>query len=83
MAQETMFEMRGGALIITFNRPTYGNTLTPDVATQLFNRLKTATTDRTVRAIVLKGTGGNFMTGLDLNLYNAGDMDRALTAAML
>jgi 2-(1,2-epoxy-1,2-dihydrophenyl)acetyl-CoA isomerase len=79
--QEALFEMRGGALIITFNRPNSGNAMTPDMASQIFNRLKLATTDRGVRAILLKGAGGNFMTGLDLNLYNTTDMDRALTNA--
>lgn len=70
-------EMRGPALIITFNRPDHGNALTTDMAGQLFNVIKPITTDRGVRAVILRGKGGNFMSGLEMRTY-AGDLNRAL-----
>jgi len=74
---EVKSELRGAVLIVTFNRPDRGNALTPDVANQLFNILKPATTDRGIRAVVLQGEGGNFMDGLDMKLF-AGDFNTAL-----
>lgn len=77
MANEITSEMRGQALIITFNRPEKGNAMNYDLAQQLFLLLKNVTTDRAVRAVLLQGKGGNFMNGLDMNMY-AGDVGDAL-----
>ena len=51
--------------------------LTLDMATQLFNVLKPATTDRAVRAVMLKGVGGNFMDNFDMAVFS-GDFTAAL-----
>jgi 2-(1,2-epoxy-1,2-dihydrophenyl)acetyl-CoA isomerase len=47
------------------------------MANQVFNILKNATTDRGVRAILLRGAGDNYMNGLELNLY-VGDFGGAV-----
>jgi enoyl-CoA hydratase/carnithine racemase len=39
------------------------------MAHQLFNLIKPVATDRGIRAVLLRGQGGNFMAGLDMNLY--------------
>ncbi|MFY9288146.1 MAG: enoyl-CoA hydratase-related protein [Alphaproteobacteria bacterium] len=77
---EVLSEMRGSALVITFNRPAHGNALTLEMATALHNIIKNVTTDRSVRALLLRGAGGNFMHGIEMNMY-AGDVNIALERA--
>jgi 2-(1,2-epoxy-1,2-dihydrophenyl)acetyl-CoA isomerase len=77
MASEITSEKRGAALILSFNRPARANAFTSEMAAQLFNALKPAATDRTIRAVMLKGAGGTFMDGLDMELF-AGDFTGAL-----
>ncbi len=77
---EVLTERRGQSLILTFNRPDHANALTMDMANQLFTILKSATTDRSVRAILMCGAGNNFMNGLDMSFY-ANDMSVALDRA--
>lgn len=77
---EILTERRGQSLILTFNRPDQANAMTLDMANQLFTVLKNATTDRSVRAIMLRGTGGNFMNGLDMGYYSK-DISSALESA--
>ncbi len=79
-ANEVLSVRNGSALIVTFNRPDHKNALTMDMASQTFTILKNATTDRSVRAVMLNGAGRNFMCGLDMGLFK-GDMGRALEQA--
>ena len=80
MANEILSTMRGQGLIVTFNRPDHANAMTVDMASQLHTVLKNATTDRSVRAVLLCGAGGHFMDGVDLTFY-AGDLSKALDQA--
>jgi 2-(1,2-epoxy-1,2-dihydrophenyl)acetyl-CoA isomerase len=68
--QLILTEMRGNALIITFNRPEHGNTMTEVMANQLFKALKSVATNPAIRAVMLRGAGGNFMNGIDLEIYH-------------
>jgi len=77
MAHDILTEIRGGAMIVTFNRPVHGNALNTEMANQLFNTLKLVTTDRAIRAVMLRGSGGNFMDGLDMTIY-AGDVAKGI-----
>lgn len=70
MANEILTEKRGGALIITFNRPDQGNAITEGMSVQLFQALKPVATDPSIRAVMLRGAGGNFMNGLDLGIFS-------------
>lgn len=79
-APEVLSERRGQSLIVTFNRPDHANAMTMDMASQLFNLLKNVTTDRSVRAVLLCGAGGNYMDGLDMSFYK-GDLNKALENA--
>lgn len=69
MANEIISEMRGSAMIITFNRPDKGNALNIDLANQLFQTLKPVTTDKAIRAVLLRGAGDDFMNGMDLGMF--------------
>jgi 2-(1,2-epoxy-1,2-dihydrophenyl)acetyl-CoA isomerase len=80
MAQDILSETRGATVILTFNRPDKGNALSFDMATQFFNLLKPITVDRAIHAVVLRGAGGNFMSGLDMALYG-GDFNTSLERA--
>ena len=80
MVAEITSEMRGQTLILSFNRPQRANALSLEMAAQLFNALKPATTDHGIRAVMLRGQGGTFMDGLDMELY-AGDYMAALDRA--
>ena len=69
MANEVLSEIKGQALIVTFNRPDQRNAFNVDMAHQLFGILKSAVTDRVIRTVILRGQGGNFMDGLDMQPY--------------
>ncbi|MFH8794970.1 enoyl-CoA hydratase/isomerase family protein [Streptomyces sp. NPDC017941] len=56
----------GGISWITLNRPAVLNALTPAQRDDLITLLEAATTDPTVRAVVLTATGKGFCTGADL-----------------
>ncbi len=71
MTNEIMSEISGQALIVTFNRPEHGNTLNYAMATELSHLLKKVSTDRGVRAVLLRGQGGKFIDGPDLNIFRA------------
>lgn len=79
-SNEVLTERRGQTLILTFNRPDHANAMTIDMASQLHTILKNATTDRSVRAILLCGAGNNFMNGLDMSFYSS-DISAALDKA--
>ncbi len=68
-ANEILSQRLGQSLILTFNRPEHGNAFTFDMANQLHLLLKNATTDRSIRAVMLCGAGNNFMDGLDGSFY--------------
>lgn len=77
---EILTEKRGATLVITLNRPEHQNSMTVDMATAMHNVVKQATTDRSVRLILLCGAGGHFMNGMDMDFYS-GDMTLALERA--
>ena len=74
---EVLTARNGHVLVLTFNRPDHANALSLDMASQMFTILKNATTDRSVRAVMLCGAGHNFMGGFDMDVY-AGSMDPGL-----
>lgn len=79
-ANEILVERRNQSLIITFNRPDHANSMTIDMANQLFNILKATTTDKSTRAVMLRGAGSNYMDGLDMSYYSK-DVSSALDTA--
>ncbi|NUP85938.1 MAG: enoyl-CoA hydratase/isomerase family protein, partial [Burkholderiaceae bacterium] len=65
-----------GVLHITLNRPTVRNAMSLAMVTELREALATAEADGRSRAIVLRGAGGHFCSGGDIQ-----DMARARMAA--
>jgi len=80
VVNDVLMERRGQSLILTFNRPDHANAMTIDMANQLHTMLKNVTTDRSVRAVLLRGAGGQFMNGLDMSRF-AQDVNGALECA--
>lgn len=62
---DILFARDGDVAVITLNRPQHMNTLTRAMTAQLYDHLLMLNKDRTCRAIVLTGAGGNFCTGGD------------------
>jgi enoyl-CoA hydratase/carnithine racemase len=59
-------ERRGAVALLRMNRPAALNALDAELVLELSRALERATTDATVRSIVLTGTGGAFCSGADL-----------------
>src|SRR5688500_4301175 len=60
------FEVKDGVAILSVANPPV-NALSAAVLAGLASGLERAQSDATVRAIVLTGTGGNFVAGADVN----------------
>ncbi|MCL2473714.1 MAG: enoyl-CoA hydratase-related protein [Alphaproteobacteria bacterium] len=72
MSSEVIFDQLGSVLFINFNRPSSKNAMDTTMANLLSNKLKAVASDRSIRAIVLRGSGENFMDGFDLSGYVVG-----------
>ena len=58
---------KGNVRLLTLNRPEVRNALSTELREALFDALKQAETDDTVRALVLTGSGKVFCAGIDLS----------------
>lgn len=54
---------------ITFNRPSSMNALSPELAEHTHKALKELSENTSVRVVILKGHGGNFMSGGDIHFF--------------
>jgi enoyl-CoA hydratase len=71
-AQELIVERRGDVMWITFNRPHARNALTWNMYDRLEATCHDVNADRTVRAVVLTGAGGQaFVAGTDIAQFRA------------
>jgi isohexenylglutaconyl-CoA hydratase len=70
-------ELSDGVLRLTLNRPQVANAINAAMAAELRLALQQAEASGTVRAIVLRGAGGNFCAGADMK-----DWGEAIAAAM-
>jgi len=71
-AQELLTERRGPVQWITFNRPQARNALTWNMYARLAEVCQSVNQDRTVRAMVLTGAGGQaFVAGTDIGQFRA------------
>lgn len=61
----------GACLRLTFNRPTRRNALTHAMMVELTHTLRWVATSEQVRVVVLRGAGGNFSAGGDLDAMRA------------
>ena len=65
-AATVLLETRDRVATITLNRPQAHNSITPAMLDELDDAVRTATTDRGIRAIVVTGGGQTFSSGADL-----------------
>jgi enoyl-CoA hydratase len=64
---ELLAEQRGGALILTLNRPSVGNALSDTLVEALLERTSHAWSCADIHTVVLRGSGRHFCTGFDLS----------------
>ncbi len=70
-ACETLLLNRdGGVLYVTLNRPEKRNAMNDTLVREMREVFASIHDDRSVRAVVLKGTGGNFCSGGDISSMN-------------
>ncbi|MNM72177.1 1,2-epoxyphenylacetyl-CoA isomerase [compost metagenome] len=61
-----LLEKAGATAVITLNRPHRRNALDASIKAAMTDIVRTVREDRSVRAVVLTGAGGNFCAGADL-----------------
>jgi isohexenylglutaconyl-CoA hydratase len=66
-------ERRGGALFVTLNQPDTRNALSAALIAELGSAFGYVADDRKLRAVVLRGAGGNFCAGGDLRQFAAAE----------
>jgi enoyl-CoA hydratase/carnithine racemase len=69
--EELLIEQRGPVRWITFNRPEARNAMTWNMYDRLVEACEQINTDRTVRAVVLTGTGRAFVAGTDIAQFRS------------
>jgi enoyl-CoA hydratase len=65
-------ERDGHTLIVTMNRPSTKNALSPAMLVGMADAWAEADTDESIRSVVLTGAGGDFCTGMDLKAFSGG-----------
>ena len=81
MDQPILFSRQGPVARITLNRPARRNAIGGGMGEALDAALAELRADRTVRVVVLSGSGGHFCAGLDLTEVTAGDTPEARLVA--
>ncbi|MDH3379863.1 MAG: enoyl-CoA hydratase [Gammaproteobacteria bacterium] len=76
-----LYEQDGRVATITLNRPDVLNALDPGLARELFAALQTAGTDDGVRCVVVRGAGGHFLAGGDIEFFRTQVEQTAATGA--
>jgi 2-(1,2-epoxy-1,2-dihydrophenyl)acetyl-CoA isomerase len=66
---EVHVERRGAVSVVTLDRPTRRNALSPDFREKFTDVLDAVMADADTRVIVLTGAGGNFCSGGDINSF--------------
>lgn len=70
--EHILYAVSNGVATITLNRPDKLNALTPYMLGDIFLRVRDASADEAVRAVLLTGAGRAFCAGLDLNVIGTG-----------
>jgi enoyl-CoA hydratase len=71
MAYETIIlEKKDGIATLTFNRPKVFNAYSEKMSQELKAAVKDVGEDDSMRILVLKGAGNNFLAGADINMLN-------------
>ncbi len=73
--KELALNFEAGALTITFNRPQKRNAMNAEVIREVMAVFRAVESERSVRAIVMCGSEGNFCAGGDISGMNIDDAD--------
>ncbi len=77
-AYETILYDKAGAVgRLTLNRPESRNGITPKLLAELFEAVKDAAADKSLRVLTLAGAGGDFCPGADVKHYAGGGAERS------
>lgn len=71
MYDEILYEVKGAAAVITFNRPDALNAFTNNMLEEIKHALAQAEADESVVGIVLTGAGRGFCAGMDMNALDS------------
>jgi enoyl-CoA hydratase/carnithine racemase len=74
---ELRLSVESGVATLTLDRPEARNALTPALIAGLVRSIEQLGADPAVRAVVLRGAGGSFCSGYDLNLLTSPGTDEA------
>ena len=66
MSDELLHSVEDGIARITLNRPEAKNALAPDQRDEIVRLLEAASSDLSIRVVVIAGSGGSFCSGADL-----------------
>ncbi|MFC1824525.1 enoyl-CoA hydratase/isomerase family protein [Thermodesulfobacteriota bacterium] len=66
-----ILEKSEGIANITFNRPKVFNAYSEQMSQEMKAAVKDVENDQSIRILVLKGSGDNFMSGADINMLNS------------
>ena len=84
MQTSTLLEKKEGPVLwLTLNRPEALNALTQELVAALGERMLEANSDPEVRAVVLRGAGGHFCSGLDLKVALPPDLSETEAGATI
>ena len=66
-----ILEKKDGIATLTFNRPKVFNAYSEQMAQEIKKAVTDVGQDSTVRVLILKGSGDNFLAGADINMLNS------------
>merc|ERR1712137_419392 len=67
---------------ITLNRPKTGNSITPEMGSEIIDALTTFGDNSSIRAVVFIGKGKFFCTGMDLGSSNQSNLEEDLKSGV-
>ncbi|MDH3491307.1 MAG: enoyl-CoA hydratase/isomerase family protein [Gammaproteobacteria bacterium] len=73
--QELLLDIDDGILNVTLNRPHKRNAMNSGLVSEIMAAVESVQDDSTIRAIIFRGTEGNFCSGGDISGMNTGQMD--------
>ena len=73
MSSDIRAKLDGRVLVVTLDRPAKRNAITASMYAAMASAIENAQREDEVRAVLLRGEGGNFTSGNDIGLFVAGD----------
>jgi enoyl-CoA hydratase/carnithine racemase len=74
--KQLSLNFNAGVLTVAFNRPEKKNAIGVDMTLEFERLLKKIAADNTVKVVLIKGTNGNFSTGMDMkDFFDHSDRD--------